>query len=262
MGERLKPYWRDEKHGLVPPEADRYFLSYGGGVNSTALLALLHESGLWDEHWEAVFCDTGAEYPQVLAYVEAIRERYPVTIIKADIEGKGGLYEYCLHYRILPSRWQRWCTSKAKVTPLRAHVNAHSEGDAIEVIGYDAGEARRADRWQTQRPAWFPLIEADINREACKEIITSAGLPMPNKSGCFICPFARPEEYRRMSQEQPELFAKAVALEEACMQRCRENGRPVYTLLDCGPLTSIAAQGRLWEPADLAPPKQEAMALD
>jgi len=234
---------------LVPPEADHYFLSYGGGVNSTALLVLLHESGLWDERWEAVFCDTGAEMPQTLAYVEAIRERYPVTVIQADIEGKGGLYDYCLHYRILFSRWQRWCTDKAKVTPLLVYMEAQGGGDAIEVIGYDAGETRRADRWQTQRRSWFPLIEAGMNREACKEIIASASLPMPNKSGCFICPFKTPAEYRRMAEEQPELFAKAVALEEACMQRCRENGKPAYTLLNCGPLTSIAAQGRLWEPA-------------
>lgn len=37
------------------------YLSYGGGVNSTALLLLMHDEGL---DFEAVFVDHGTDYPQ------------------------------------------------------------------------------------------------------------------------------------------------------------------------------------------------------
>lgn len=50
-----------------------FWLSYGGGVNSTALVILLCEGKLPQyQPWEAIFSDTHDEKPKTYEYVEKI----------------------------------------------------------------------------------------------------------------------------------------------------------------------------------------------
>jgi len=53
------------------------YLSMGFGVNSVAAYLL----GDFDE---AIFVDTGTEYPETYEYIEWFKEIYPVTILKPD----------------------------------------------------------------------------------------------------------------------------------------------------------------------------------
>jgi hypothetical protein len=48
----------------------------------------------------------------------------------------------------------------------------------------------------------------------CQKIIHQAGLPLPPKSSCFFCPFKKRNEWIEMKREKPDLWAKAVALDE------------------------------------------------
>jgi len=226
-----------------------HFLSYGGGVNSTALLLELHRRAIWDDSWRAVFCDAGAERQRTLDYVAMMRERFEITTIVAECEGIVGLYTYCLHYRIVPMRRYRWCTAKFKIQPLLRYMKEQSAGRKyIEILGYCAGEEHRLRRSiKSARAIWAPLIDWGIDRQGCVEIIEQAGFPVPAHSGCFICPFMRRDEVIEMRHEYPDEFAKAARLENAVAERQAENGQPPFHILESGSLQNIAAQERLPE---------------
>jgi hypothetical protein len=60
----------------------------------------------------------------------------------------------------------------------------------------------------------YPLIDRHITRVGCVDIISAAGLPTPVKSGCFFCPFNSLERWRWLHSTHPDLFLRAVQLEE------------------------------------------------
>src|SRR5690606_25124341 len=58
-----------------------------------------------------------------------------------------------------------------------------------------------------------PLIDLRLTRKDCKAIVADAGLPVPPKSSCFFCPFHKRSEWIELRREQPELFKRAVEIE-------------------------------------------------
>lgn len=196
-------------------------LSYGGGVNSTAILALCKLGKLpWPDY--IVFSDTGAEWPHTYKYLEYIdaeleKDGQFLTYLTGGFlpqkhdYGFMTLIEFCQLKRFIPSRMNRWCTDYWKRTPVQKFTRAV---DGHEWIGIDAGEARRAENKPTKR---FPLIELGINRERCKEIIKSVGWGVPKKSGCFICPYQGKSQWAELKREYPDLWKIAVDLEKKSM---------------------------------------------
>ena len=241
----------------------RHFLSYGGGVNSTALLLELHRRGIWNDSWEAVYCDTGAERQRTLDYVAMMRERFEITVIEGLRDGLG-FYDYCMDHRVLPSPAWRWCTDHFKAKPLMLYIEERAAGaEYNEIIGYCSGEEHRlAGIVARGRRIWAPLIDWGVDRQGCVEIIEQAGFPVPPHSGCFICPFMRPAEIIEMRHDYPEEFAKAVALERASANKRAESGKQPYYILKGGSLESIGAQLRISETVATAQPAQLVMEQD
>ena len=203
------------------------YLSFGGGVNSVAMhIMLLSQS----DDFEAIFVNHGADYPETYEYFNMFQDwldkrgYQKITVLKP----KGGnLYEYCWDHKMVPAIYPRWCTKRFKLDAIMAYV----EKPCFMLIGIDASESKRVkisiengieNRW--------PLIENDIDREGCKAIIEKAGLPLPMKSGCYICPFQRPEQWKQLRRNHPCLFKKAVDLEQRNMEYRREMGKPAMTL--------------------------------
>lgn len=198
----------------VPP-ADKYYLSFGGGVNSTALLLWLMDEGIYDDKWEIVFCDPGSERPETYEHVEWIDKHVmPVTVLNTLREGLP-LYEYCVAQKIMPVRTPRWCTVEYKVRPLASYC-----ADGLQVVGIDAGEEHRATQsvWEG-KAKWYPLVDAGIDREQCIDIIEDHGVPVPPKSGCYFCPFQRDAQWRELYDCYPDLFQKALRMEQAARVR-------------------------------------------
>lgn len=61
---------------------------------------------------------------------------------------------------------------------------------------------------------WYPLMEWGWDREECIRQIEAAGLPQPGKSSCFFCPSMRAEEIIDLREHYPDLFRRALALED------------------------------------------------
>ena len=225
----------------------RSYLSFGGGVNSVAMLLLLLDKG-WE--FESVYVDHGCDWPETREYVAMMAERYPITILKPEYEGFNSLYDYAWWRRITPSMRIRWCTSRFKVRPLHTYF----QKPCFELIGIDAGEAKRAKISVTENiESRYPLIEYDLNRESCIEIIKIHGLPVPRKSGCFICPFQRGVTWRELRRTHPDLFCKAVALEKRAAAFAIAKGKKPFYLKDF-PLESVVneRQSVMW--GEMKPP--------
>jgi hypothetical protein len=114
----------------------------------------------------------------------------------------------CWYLKINP---KYWCTHKFKIKPLMQYFKP----PAYSMLGIDAGEAHRAkivsEKGIENR---YPLVEAGISRDGCKEIIRAHGLPVPQKSGCFICPYQRQGQWKRLRAKHPDLFCRAEQLEK------------------------------------------------
>lgn len=189
------------------------YLSYGGGVNSTALL-VLYENKID----EVVFANHGGDYPDTYDYVKYMERRgFPITVIRPDVEGFDDLYNYCFHKRLVPSRMFRWCTDKFKIKPITKYLNKPSR----VFIGFCVDETKRVKsefRYRKGIVVQYPLIKEGITREGCVQIIKNAGLKVPRKSCCYFCPFSRRLEARELLLNYPELYRKCVELEENCMR--------------------------------------------
>lgn len=88
----------------------------------------------------------------------------------------------------------------------------------MKAIGYDAGEPERLraafqDPWEDKRLVpWYPLHQAEMDRDDCVALIASEGLPPAPKSSCTVCPSSTLAEWKTLAVEEPEAFARAVEM--------------------------------------------------
>ena len=199
------------------------YLSFGGGVNSVALYLYLLDNNV---DFEAVFVDHGTDWPETYEYVEMFKDKYPLTVLKPNVEGYSNLYNFCLHKTIIPSMMFRWCTDKFKLTPIYKYLKP----PGFIMLGIDFGEQKRAKMNSNKGfENRFPLIEAEIDRKGCKDIIRLHKLPIPIKSGCFICPYQRAYQWKELRRHRSGLFCKAVELEKRVIAHRRSQGKkPLY----------------------------------
>lgn len=225
----------------------RNYLSFGGGVNSTAMLLLLT-----DEKWkfETIYVDHECDWPETREYVQMIKRYFPVTILSPSVEGFSNLYEYADKYKMIPSRKKRWCTDKFKVRV----INQYVKKPCFSLIGFSSDESHRA-KLSTEKGIEnrFPLLEYEIDRNECIHIIKKFGFPVPIKSGCYFCPFQRIKQWKKLRKIHPELFCKAKKLEDQEIKARAKIGKgPLY--LNKRPLEKVVNenQAEIWE--DLRPP--------
>lgn len=109
--------------------------------------------------------------------------------------------KFCNHY---PPYQKAWAAGKR----------------VVKFIGYDAGEGYRRDKVllgdlaDRKYSKWYPLMEWGWTRDDCIRQIEAAGLPQPGKSSCFFCPSMKPNEITALRNQNPDLFRRALALED------------------------------------------------
>jgi 3'-phosphoadenosine 5'-phosphosulfate sulfotransferase (PAPS reductase)/FAD synthetase len=198
-----------------------YWLSYGGGLNSTALAVLICERALPGfDPCRFLFADTGDEKDETYCYVD--------TYFKPYLKRHGRTLETVRDKETVLGRWERLsvtgsrilrvCTDHAKIKPIARLIKGSGETDNVQLIGIDAGEPGRASVARAgELPRRYPLIELGVDRKGCARIIKAAGLPLPVKSGCWHCPFMRRSEVIRLAIDRPDRFERIAELESAAL---------------------------------------------
>ncbi len=194
----------------------KHILSYGAGLNSTALMVYLVSNNLPLD--EVVFADTGGETPETYAHLKVTEEylrlhKIPLTFVRSK---RGTLYDTCSCRKVVPSQIWRWCTRDYKITPIHAHYRSFKQ-PIIQYLGISYEERERAK--ESGNPAIknvFPLIENKVDRQGCIDAICLADFdfPAPSRSGCFFCPFNSLSRWREIYDNHKDLFLKAKLLEE------------------------------------------------
>lgn len=207
-------------------------VSYGGGVNSTAMLIGMIERGIIPSL--VLFADTGAEKPETYAYLPLVADwlaRHGVTfetvkykVTRTNSVQWDSLEQECLERGQLPSLAYGWhkCSAKWKVKPQMQRLETWRQENGIaddvviqKAIGFRVGEERRRKE-HIQDPGTrkvFPLQEWGWDQADCLAAIARAGLPPPPKSSCYFCPATTKSEVRRLAREQPDVFARALTIE-------------------------------------------------
>jgi hypothetical protein len=217
-----------------------HVISYGGGVQSTALVVLAVRGEI--PHRLALFCNVGddSENPGTIVYVRdhviPWAASHGIEIRELHRVRRSGESE-TLMQRInrsersvpIPMRMQngapgnRQCTGDFKIAVIAKELRrlgATKAEPAHVALGISVDEYQRM-RTSTipYEVLDYPLIDLRLDRAACQEVIVGAGLPPAPKSACWFCPFQSPASWKRMLKEQPEQFAASVALEKKMNDR-------------------------------------------
>lgn len=205
--------------------------SFGGGVNSTAMLIGMHERG--ERPDLILFADTGGEKPHTYRHVHdftnwLLDHGMPaiLTVRRTNAaQEPRNLEQDCLDGKMLPSIAYGFkaCSIKYKRDPQDKFCNNYQPckdewatgRKVVKLIGYDMDEPHRARIPEDAKYAYrYPLIEWNWGREECEEHIRRAGLKSPMKSACFFCPSSKKPEIMRLRRQYPDLAARAVAMEK------------------------------------------------
>jgi hypothetical protein len=156
---------------------------------------------------------------------KVLRDGTPDTLL-ARIERSNDLI---IPVRLERGPMNRKCTGDFKISVaarwLREH-GASRRDPAIVGLGISRDEFQRmrTDSGYPYETLTYPLIDLRLDRQDCQNIISRAGLPVPEKSSCFFCPFHRLTDWQRIKRETPDLFDRSVALERTLDTRAVERG--------------------------------------
>ena len=216
-------------------------ISYGGGIQSTALVVLAMR-----ERWvidEVVYVDlVDAESPATREYVarfrDWLRERgRDVTVIERnmyqDMLDNPGFTPVPWHGRREKFMLSRQCTRQYKVTPLTRYLYDRYPGDCIRLmLGISVDEYHRMrDSSAARIEHVYPLVDRRLTRWQCRDIIERAGLAAPSKSSCWFCPYRSISSQWALVRRYPYLRAMARALEDRINTERRRRGRDEIVVL-------------------------------
>jgi 3'-phosphoadenosine 5'-phosphosulfate sulfotransferase (PAPS reductase)/FAD synthetase len=248
----------------TPPQA----VSYGGGVQSTALLVLAAQQQIPFRVF--LFANVGAdsEHPATLAYVRDVAspyaERHGIKLVELHrtmLRGPNRGQQVTLYQHLtqpesrsvpIPVRMangapgNRSCTADYKIHVVGRWLREHgatAENPATVALGISVDEIERARPGIDPRSPYqnriYPLLDLGLHRSDCRHVIADAGLPVPPKSSCWFCPFHDAEAWRRLKRETPDLFDRACQLEATLNERRAKLGRDAVWLTRSGrPLAS------------------------
>lgn len=191
-------------------------ISYGGGVQSNALLALAAQGRI--EFRTFLFANVGAdsENPATLEYVRDVAmpfaARHGIELVElhrtfargprtGEVETIfGRLTKPGSRSLPIPLRMSggqpgvRACTADFKVRVVGKELRrrgASVDRPAIVGLGISVDEMERAKPGIDPRAPYqrrvYPLLDLGLRRSDCHQIIADAGLPIPERSACWFC---------------------------------------------------------------------------
>lgn len=219
---------------------DATYLSFGGGVQSTALMILsaLKKKGV-PKATAAIFADTQGELPATYAHIKKMQEFGDKNGLPLFITTKGSLEEDVLvgvgqsHASILAfiktptgrGVQRRLCTYDFKLLAIIAKTRV--------LLGLQKGERAKGVyktrammgisfdeviRMKPSKTEWidnyYPLVDARLTRDDCKAIIAEHGFQVPPRSSCYFCPYHRDRYWVWLKKTYPDQFQRAIEFDE------------------------------------------------
>lgn len=260
----------------APPETKYTVLNLGAGVQSSCLALMAAKGEITPMPDFAVFADTQAEPQSVYKWLDWLEAQLPYPVYRVS---KGSLtndsltlthatdksksYEVGEPYlrRLIPAfglmpngektvAIGRKCTADYKIKQIEKCViekaqikRAQKECTVTQWIGISWDELQRM---KNNFPTWaqprWPLIERRMTRAQCIQWMRDNGYPEPPRSACVYCPFHSNTEWRRLRDEEPEEFQRAIEFDKAFREVAKKDRvlrMEVYLHNSCKPLSEI-----------------------
>jgi hypothetical protein len=223
--------WKTVDEGGIPlvqrnwVEKPLQFLSYGGGVQSTAMLIMI-ELGLLPKPDLVIHSDTGSEMPHTENFIQIARKyveevlEIPFVVVRSHL---GSIYDHNLSKGWIPMIGLRSCTDNFKIVPQRKYIRSvvgrGGPRGALLAEGWlgitTDEESRRVEgtgvKWSG---ITYPLLDIHrMSREDCVNLNLTKGWKV-QKSGCFFCPYMSKNSWKAVREDHPDLFEMAIVLEE------------------------------------------------
>ena len=227
---------------FTEPQKTKFnFLSLGAGVQSSTIALMAKHGEITPMPDAAIFADTQAEPASVYKWLDWLEPQLPFPVIRVT---KGDMTKESLEIRerkdktgfwsksLIPAFIQnkdgsrglmgRQCTYSYKVEQLEKTAKqlgcikrAQKEITVTQWIGISFDEIQRI---KPSRVLWgqhrWPLIELRMGRRDCLKWMESHGYPKPPRSACIYCPFRSDNEWRKLREEEPEEFQRAIKFEK------------------------------------------------
>lgn len=223
--------------------------SYGGGVQSTAVLVLASQGKVQYDHF--LFSNVGedSEHPDTLVYFNDIALPFAkehgldLREVKKYRNNKLDTLRTLVmeNNRDIPipaylnsgAPGNRKCTYRFKIRVIDRWVKEHKNGNRFTVgLGISTDEMQRArskEPDEVYKGLWkeieYPLIDLRLSRNDCRKIIADAGIPVPPKSSCYFCPFHNDLFWHELRQKRGDLFQDAIDIEYFLQEKREKLGR-------------------------------------
>lgn len=252
-----------------PPDTQFTFLNLGAGVQSSCLALMSARGEIGPMPDAAIFADTHAEPDSVYKWLDWLETQLPFPVLRVTSgsltaeslrnytkkSGQSGVRRIIPAFGIKPNGSKaitgRACTADYKVAPIVAKCRnlagikrGQKEITVTQWIGISWDELQRMKQsnkpWTQHR---WPLIERRMTRRDCMEWMKSNGYKEPPRSACVYCPFHSDSEWRRLRDNEPKEFAKAIDFDER-LRKAHMDHNPalrmtVYLHRQCKPLSEI-----------------------
>jgi len=212
-------------------------LSMGGGVQSTAILVLVAQNKLPKPDL-VVFCDTGSELPQTLTHIKdrliPLAESLDIPFNIVRYTNKKGasepLYKHYMDRSLIPAPISGQCTRLFKIIPFKRHIRSivgrkNKKILARAWLGITTDESHRAN---TSGVGWyenhFPLLDLELSRDNCINILEEYGWGDTVKSGCFHCHYQSAKQWQALKRKHPDLFKISLDMEKKALERGFKGG--------------------------------------
>lgn len=219
-----------------------HIISLGAGVQSSTMALMAAHGEITPMPVAAVFADTQAEPQSVYTWLDWLEKQLPFPVHRVT---RGDLTKESLTVRefkddasrhwvksLIPAYilnrdgtggiMGRQCTFAYKVEMLekasRKLGNIKRGQKTVGVIQWIGISLEEAHRMKPARHEWathrWPLVDARIKRHDCLRWMKAKGYPKPPRSACIYCPYHSDAEWRRLRDEEPAEFARAIQFEK------------------------------------------------
>jgi hypothetical protein len=259
-----------------PPPTKWNVLNLGAGVQSSCLALMAAKGEITPMPDFAVFADTQAEPKSVYDWLDWLEKQLPFPVYRVT---KGSLTEDSLKLtkatkkskiykegeeyirRLIPAfglmpngnktiAIGRLCTSDYKILPIQKKIiekceirRSQKECTVTQYIGISWDEMQRM---KESRQAWvqlrYPLIERRMTRHKCLQWMKENGYPEPPRSACVYCPFHSDTEWRRLRDNEPDEFQRAIDFDKKLRDIAKKDRvlkMDVFLHRSCKPLAEI-----------------------
>ncbi|MCY4368319.1 MAG: phosphoadenosine phosphosulfate reductase family protein [bacterium] len=206
-------------------ETIRHICGISGGKDSSALAVYMRDKV---PDMEYFFCDTGAELPETYEFLTRLEVILAKPIVRLNAQ-RGFDHWFEVFRGTLPSPQMRWCTKIMKIKPIEDWIG---EAPAISYVAIRADESNRKGYVSTKPniKTRFPFVDDKVDYRQVLTILDDAGIGLPSyyewrtRSGCYFCFFQRKAEWIGLAERHPELFERAVAIEQKVLTDAGVNG--------------------------------------